>query len=217
MNVKKNIHMNKEIIDKIKFSRNLNRLCVLKGWVKDRQQRLADLTGMSQPTISRYLAGNTTPNKLTVMHLAADLQVNLAWLAHGDGEPVWNIDAASHQEQFGDIKEPTDTPAAQTSDNAILLRILDEQSKRIDALVKAVETIQTERKEVTTEYKDVTKELREGLVAVNGRVDVQGETVSEIGLSVLGVGREVGRLRDRLIDAGRAGNIKLLEQAGGTG
>ena len=49
------------------------------------QNHIEEGTGISQPTISRYLRPNARPSRGNVMMIARYLRVSPAWLARGEG------------------------------------------------------------------------------------------------------------------------------------
>ena len=74
--------MNNLLIDSNIFSNNLNELMGERNFT---QQDIADRTGISQATISRYLKPSCSPSKTNVMSLSVLFYVNLPWLCRGSG------------------------------------------------------------------------------------------------------------------------------------
>lgn len=81
------MHMNEIKINKHIFANNIRRLM---NMMKLSQTDLANETGISQSTISRYIKPDCNPTKINIKTLASFFFVNVIWLTTGKG-PKWKV------------------------------------------------------------------------------------------------------------------------------
>lgn len=167
---------------------------------------LAHDCGISETTVSLVADGKRHPSEPTKRALLRSLnykEIDFLLLGKSLVEQLPNIPDASIPE-WAKPTTPADAfigksldPVPISTNNDIIIRLLDEQSKRLDLLSENMQHMKDERIEI---YKRITKEQLDmwGVVnSIRSHIDKLNETLDEI--------------NRRLVRAAESGDLKSLE------
>lgn len=166
-------------------------------------------TGLSDAYISQVIAGKRSPSLDVQIKIVSALGIDyLDFLTLGKKlteAKLQNIPLAEVARQR--VKQHPLTTNNQSAAYDMLLRALQDQ---IAVLGNMVKEMKDERAELITELKEEQKRCWDRINAIQSHTEKMDETLDKINL-------DVGRVKNRMLDAARTGDIHHLEKISDAG
>lgn len=161
---------------------------------------LASKVGETVAGFSNKKKTGTILNKL-LLH-GAEKGLNIEWLRTGDGNKYISLSKIAESYQ-GTKQEPAQNMTAYD----MLLRALQDQ---ITVLMENITSLKVERAELIGELKQEQKRCWDRINSIQSHAEKMDETLDKINL-------DVGRVKNRMLDAARTGDIHHLEKISDAG